>query len=60
MESNFVKAPDPVPTTAEPTFLLNSDTHDLLYDADGTGDGESVLIAHLNANAAASDFHFVL
>jgi hypothetical protein len=38
---------------------MDSSTHVLSYDADGTaGTSTAILIATLNANAVAADFHF--
>jgi Ca2+-binding RTX toxin-like protein len=38
---------DPVATTNSPTFLVEQFTGDLLFDADGNGSGQAVLIANV-------------
>src|SRR6478672_914576 len=54
--SEFIANNSPVANHAGPTFLMETDVHNLFFDADGNGGGAAVLIAHINANAVASDF----
>ena len=57
--SEFIANNSPVANHAGPTFLMETDVHNLFFDAAGNGGGAAVLIAHINANAVASDFHLV-
>ena len=57
--SEFIANNSPVANHAGPTFLMETDVHNLFFDADGNGGGAAVLIAHINVNAVASDFHLV-
>ncbi len=59
--SSFVSGPNPQATGANATFLMNTTTHQVLWDADGTGSAMAIAIATLanGANAVASDFLFV-
>jgi Ca2+-binding RTX toxin-like protein len=57
--TEFIANNAPVSNHAGPTFLMETDVHNLYFDADGTGVGAAVWIAHMNANAVASDFHLV-
>jgi Ca2+-binding RTX toxin-like protein len=56
----FAQGGAPVATTANSTFLYDSNTGILSYDADGTGAGAAVQIAQLNAGLTLSvgDFAF--
>ena len=57
--SEFIANNSPVANHAGPTFLMETDVHNLFFDADGNGGGAAVLIAHINVNAVASDFYLV-
>src|SRR5262245_58445165 len=57
--TEFIANNAPVANHAGPTFLMETDVHNLYFDADGTGAGAAVWIAHINANAVASDLHLV-
>jgi Ca2+-binding RTX toxin-like protein len=57
----LVDVTEPVAKTAGPTFLYETDTHRLWFDADGKGgDAETCLVATLNGvkSLSASDFAF--
>ena len=47
--TEFIANSSPAPDTSGPTFLMDTAGHNLSYDADGTGGGAAVLIAHMNA-----------
>ena len=57
---DFVANGAPVATSANSTFLYNSQNGILSFDADGTGAGAAVVLAQLNAGLtlAAGDFIF--
>ena len=57
--TEFIANNSPAPNTSGPTFLMDTAGHNLSFDADGTGGGAPVLIAHMNANAVALDLHLV-
>jgi len=47
--------------TADQHLILNTTTGDLYFDADGSGDGAAVLLAHFNPGAlpTLADLHVV-
>ena len=57
---NFFSGEAPVSTNAEASFLFDTATNTLFYDADGSGDGAAVLIADLQdfAIVTVEDFVF--
>ena len=57
----FVADDDPVATRSGPQFLYDTDSGDLLYDADGTGGRQPVMIALLTGtpNLSAADIEIV-
>jgi Ca2+-binding RTX toxin-like protein len=55
--TNFVAGEAPHATESRPTFLLDTNSDNLYWDADGTGATAPELIASLNARAALSDLH---
>ncbi len=58
---NFFSSTNPVATTANASFLWDSDDTALYYDADGNGAGEAVLVADMQDGAVVTvdDFIFV-
>ena len=56
----FAQSGAPVATSANSTFLYNSQNGTLSFDADGTGAGAAVVLAQLNAGLTltAGDFIF--
>ena len=48
----------PAATTNAGTFLYDTSTHDLLWDADGTGGGAAVQIAHFDTAVTLTPDHF--
>lgn len=56
---NFVSDNPPVAGSAEPTFLFNTSTKLLSFDADGTGAGVAVNIATLNIDIINTDIIIV-
>ena len=59
--TTFISSTAPVATTTKGTFLYDTDAQDLFYDADGSGAGASVKIAHFDSPVAlkADDFDIV-
>jgi Ca2+-binding RTX toxin-like protein len=59
--TTFISNADPFATTATGTFLYDSDGHDLLWDADGSGAGAAVQVAHFDTavSVQANDFDIV-
>ena len=57
---NFFAGETPVAAGAEASFLFDTLTNSLFYDADGSGDGAAVLIADLQdfATVSVDDFAF--
>ena len=57
---NFFAGETPVAAGAEASFLIDTLTNSLFYDADGSGDGAAVLIADLQdlATVSVDDFAF--
>jgi serralysin len=55
---NFVSGTTPKATNVDPTFLYNTGTGTLWYDADGTGNHAAIAVAILTGapNLSASDF----
>jgi Bacterial lectin/Galactose oxidase-like, Early set domain/RTX calcium-binding nonapeptide repeat (4 copies) len=56
--TTFIADASPTATTATGTFLYNTATHDLQWDADGSGDGGAVQIAHFTTAVALTADHF--
>jgi hypothetical protein len=57
--ANFVSGAPPVAGAAVPTFLFNTTTRLLSFDADGTGGGAAVNIATLNTGISNTDIVIV-
>ena len=59
--TTFISNADPFATAATGTFLYDSDGHDLLWDADGSGAGMAVQVAHFDTavSVQANDFDIV-
>ena len=58
--SEFIANTNPAPPTSGPTFLLETDTRQLRFDADGSNAGAAVLIATIYGNLpGAGDLVFV-
>ena len=56
--TNFVADANPTATSETGTFLFNTDTHDLVWDFDGSGAGAAVQIAHFDAAITLTINHF--
>ena len=56
--TTFVAAATPAATTLAGTFLYDTGTHDLLWDADGTGGGAAVQIVHFDTAVTLTPDHF--
>ncbi len=56
--TTFVADAAPAATTNAGTFLYDTTTHDLLWDADGTGGGAAVQIAHFDTAVTLTPDHF--
>jgi Ca2+-binding RTX toxin-like protein len=56
--TNFIADVNPTATTGTGTFLYNTAANDLLWDADGSGDGGAVQIAHFTTAVALTADHF--
>jgi Ca2+-binding RTX toxin-like protein len=56
--TSFISGSNPTATAGSGTFLFNTDTHDLAWDADGSGSGEAVQIAHFDTPISLTVHHF--
>jgi Ca2+-binding RTX toxin-like protein len=56
--TSFISGSNPTATADNGTFLFNTDTHDLAWDADGAGSGAAVQIAHFDTPVTLTVNHF--
>src|SRR5262249_11345613 len=54
----FVEGASPTASTASGTFLYDTESHNLSWDADGSGAGSAVQIAHFDTAILLKADHF--